>query len=108
MRKRKMRATAKVQRVVCRAHHIHWIRGLLIARERRDIGWGEFQIMMGCSERYLRYLKSGLRVGSRETVRRLIEMTRERGIIIHLSDFYDDDPILKSEQIWQHWHDYKR
>lgn len=105
-RMRKKKLTAHIKRVVCRAHHIHWIRGLLIAKERRDITWREFHEIFGFSERYAKYLRHGQRFGGRETVRKLIQGARERGIIIHLSDFYDDDASLESERIWQSWADY--
>lgn len=103
---RKTVDTSHIRPVHCRAHHLHWIRGLLIAHERRDITWKEFREMAGISDRYAKYLRAGHRVGGRETVRRLIQMAREHGVIIHVSDFYDDDPILESEQIWRQWKDY--
>lgn len=106
MARRKMKAVANIKRVVCRAHHIHWIRGLLIAKERRDIDWKRFRQIFDFSERYVTYLKQGHRVGGRETVRKLIQVCREHGVIIHVSDFYDDDPNQESEKIWQLWSDY--
>lgn len=95
--------TINVRRVVCRAHHFHWVRGLLIVQLRRDIPIKEFGGMLGYKKRYTTYLSTGGQVGGRGAVRRLINLAREHGIVIHLSDFYDDDPNLESERIWRPW-----
>lgn len=105
---KKMEATVHIRQVVCRSHHIHWIRGLLIVHYRRDITWTEFRKMVGLGERFQKYLAHGQRLGGRETVRKLIEGTRRHGIMIHLSDFYEDEnPNQEPTRIWQPWKDYK-
>lgn len=78
-----------------------------MAHERRDITWREFHQMMGFSERYIKYIRHDQRIGGRETVRKLIESTRALGIIIHLSDFYEEPaPNQEPLRIWRRWKDY--
>lgn len=63
--------------------------------------------MMGFSERYVKYLRHGQRIGGRETVRKILLATREHGLMLHLSDFYEDEaPNQEPVKIWQQWKDY--
>lgn len=95
-----------VRQVRCRAHHLHWVRGLLIAKLRRDIKWIEMAKIIGCTPRWIDYIIHQGKMGGRTFVTKLIRMAREHDVIIHLSDFYDDDPNQAAEKTWQLWKDY--
>lgn len=88
----KLDSRKPIRRVHVHAHHVHWVRGLLIARLRRDIKWKEFYALTNTDERYMQYIKIGTQVGGRQVASRLINSAREHGVVIHLSDFFDDDP----------------
>lgn len=82
--------TYKRQRVAVYAHHIYWLMGLLMARERRHFTWIEFAKITGIPERYLRHIRERDRAGGAKTVNRLLTL-RERGLMIHPSDFVVDE-----------------
>lgn len=98
---------ADVRSVYCMPEHLHWVRGQLMAKLRRDITWTEFGRMMDIKPRIMEYLKHNKRPGGRTIVRKLIEGARKYDVILHLSDFYLDDPNQEAAQTWRRWKDYK-
>ena len=66
--------------------HIHHLRGLLIAKERRDITWSEFANVLGIARRQLIYLMAGERRPGRKTFDGIMDL-RDRGVMVHMSDF---------------------
>lgn len=89
----------KTRTISCRGEHLHWVRGLLIAHLRRDVKWNEMARILGVDNSRLGHIKAGLCRGGRGFTNRLIKAMREQGVMIHLSDFYDDDPIPAVPQI---------
>ena len=84
MHRRKPQTKTKVK-VGVRVHHLWWIRGLLMAREQRDVSWGEIAQLTGIPIRTMRHLLDGY-VGGATTINRLLTL-RQYGLMIHLSDF---------------------
>lgn len=76
----------KADQIRVTGQHIYWVYGLLIAKLRREVTWGEFAVMTGISPRHLRHMRFNEFVGSAKMAQRLLVL-REQGLMIHLSDF---------------------
>ena len=85
-----MRRTSKIRKIDLTGSNLHWLRGQFIIHERRDIQWVELAQMLGISKRYMKYLVAGKRHCSVKMAQRIVNLCRERGIMVHLSDFYAD------------------
>lgn len=72
--------------------HFCWLLGLLTAKERRHIQWHEFARVVGISNRSIRHYVADGRIGRKAIANKLVMRFRERGIMIHLEDFYQNDP----------------
>lgn len=87
--KKKKPATSKKGRYVISAEILHYLRGALIMQERRNINWKEFAEIVGLSHWYIGELRGGRMSGGRKSVNRLLAL-RNRGIMIHPSDFLEE------------------
>jgi hypothetical protein len=88
------KSPVKPKKVNVTPEHVYWLRGMLMARLRRDITMGEFADILGISHRQLRYLVSGGRAAGPRTFSGVFSL-REYGIMVHMSDFeIVEDPIL--------------
>lgn len=70
-------------------HHLHWVRGLLIAHWRRDVTLKAFADIIGITPRFYQQILSGDRAGGAKTLRGLLAL-REEGLMLHLSDFAEE------------------
>ena len=80
------KSPVKPKKVNVTAEQIYWLRGMLMARLRRDITMGEFASIIGISRRQLQYLCSGGREAGPRTFGGVFGL-REYGIMVHMSDF---------------------
>jgi hypothetical protein len=90
-----MRRRKNVQYGV-QGHHVYWVRGLLMARERREISCAELARMIGLTKRGLNYIVQGRYTGGPRTLNAFLSL-REKGLMIHRSDF-EIPPSPKSPQ----------
>lgn len=90
-------ATLKKPRVryVVRAHHLYWVRGLLMARRRQDVTRLALAKAIGITPRFYDNILYGDRVGGKKTLRGLLAL-RAEGLMIHLSDFAEEVPNQES------------
>lgn len=65
-----------------------YLRGMLMAKTRTDIGWPEFCEYLGIKRRYLAYLKTGERKGGPKLMRGVLSL-REYGVMVDISDFME-------------------
>lgn len=80
------------RRVAVTREHFCWLLGLLMSKERRHIDWYEFARTIGISNRSIRHYVAEGRIGRKAIANKLMMCFRERGIMIHLEDFYQDEP----------------
>lgn len=68
-------------------HHIWWVLGLLIARERRPMTLGDLAQLIGISRRGLNYIIEGKYTGGVQTLNAFLSLRETKGLMIHRSDF---------------------
>lgn len=80
-----------------RGHHLHWIRGALMMKWRRDVPPQEFCDILGITPRLYQYILRGERSGGKKTLNGILAL-REYDLIFHLRDFAEEVPIREVRQ----------
>lgn len=80
-----------------RGPHLHWVRGLLMAKFRRDVEAQEVAKLLGITDRHYRYILAGVNCGGRKTINGILAL-REYGLLFHLRDFAEEVPIPEDQQ----------
>lgn len=82
-------------RYVVRAPHLFWLRGLWMAKIRADVTAADFCKLIGISVRLYNSILVGDRTGGFKTLKGIMAL-RERGLVVHLSDFAEPRPTPKA------------
>jgi len=65
---------------------LYWLRGMLMAKLRKDVKWTDFAKYLGVGRRQVMYLLAGQRRPGKRTFDGILGL-RKYGVMVHMSDF---------------------